>query len=95
LLKYHVSRPLSDQQERMGIARALSLVWSPGHREALYVKSRVVMAARAAGKLPIGGLWHQVKDLEGQEEASRLDRQLCMSDELILHPGQVEVVYRA
>ena len=79
----------------MAIARALSLVWSPGHREALYVKSRVVMAARAAGKLPIGGLWHQVKDLEGQEEASRLDRQLCMSDELILHPGQVEVVYRA
>ena len=53
------------------------------------------MAARAAGKLPIGGLWHQVKDLKGQEEASRLDRQLGMSGELILHPGQVEVVNRA
>ena len=76
-------------------ARALSLVWSPDRREALYLKSRVVMAARAAGKLPIGGLWHQVKDLEGQEEASRLDRQLGMSGELILHPGQVEVANRA
>jgi len=75
-------------------ARALSLVWSPDRREALYLKSRVVMAARAAGKLPIGGLWHRVKDLEGQEEASRLDRQLGMSGELILHPGQVEVVNR-
>jgi citrate lyase subunit beta/citryl-CoA lyase len=75
-------------------ARALSLVWSPDRREALYLKSRVVMAARAAGKLPIGGLWHQVKDLEGQEEASRLDRQLGMTGELILHPGQVEVVNR-
>mgnify|MGYP003305740309 CR=1 FL=1 len=53
------------------------------------------MAARAAGKLPIGGLWQQVKDLEGQEEASRLDRQLGMSGELILHPGQVEVANRA
>jgi len=75
-------------------ARALSLVWSPDRREALYLKSRVVMAARAAGKLPIGGLWHLVKDLEGQEEASRLDRQLGMSGEMILHPGQVEVVNR-
>ena len=53
------------------------------------------MAARAAGKLPIGGLWHQVKDLQGQEEAARLDRQLGMSGELILHPGQVEVANRA
>jgi len=76
-------------------ARALSLVWSLDRREALYLKSRVVMAARAAGKLPIGGLWHQVKDLKGQEEASLLDRQLGMKGELILHPGQVEVVNRA
>ena len=76
-------------------ARALSLVWSLDRREALYVKSRVVMAARTAVKLPIGGLWLQVKDLEGQEEAYRLDRQLRMLGEHILHLGQVEVVNRA
>ena len=47
------------------VERALSTVWSPGGREALYLKSRVVMAARAAGKLPIGGVWQQVRDLDG------------------------------
>ncbi len=75
-------------------ARALNLVWSPDRREALYLKSRVVMAARAAGKLPIGGLWQQVKDLDGFEEACRLERQLGMAGELILHPGQVEITNR-
>ena len=33
--------------------RALGYVWSADGREALYLKSRVVMAARAAGKAPI------------------------------------------
>ena len=37
------------------VARALGYVWSADGRESLYFKSRTVMAARAAGKLPIGG----------------------------------------
>ena len=36
------------------VARALGTVWTPGGRETAYLKSRIVMAARAAGKLPIG-----------------------------------------
>ena len=35
--------------------RALGYVWSADGREVLYLKSRVVMAARAAGKAPLGG----------------------------------------
>ncbi|HYF16757.1 MAG TPA: aldolase/citrate lyase family protein, partial [Ramlibacter sp.] len=45
------------------VARALDTVWSAEGRETLFLKSRVVMAARAAGKLPIGGVWQQVHDL--------------------------------
>jgi citrate lyase subunit beta/citryl-CoA lyase len=71
------------------VARALDTVWSAEGRETLFLKSRVVMAARAAGKLPIGGVWQQVHDLQGQRAAAVLDRALGMSGELVLHPSNV------
>ncbi|MES2999556.1 MAG: CoA ester lyase [Pseudomonadota bacterium] len=71
------------------VARALGTVWSPEGRETLYLKSRAVMAARAAGKLPIGGVWQQVHDLEGLKKAAELDRALGMTGELLLHPSNV------
>jgi len=77
------------------VARALKTVWSPEGRETQYMKSRIVMAARAAGKLPIGGVWQQVHDLEGLKAASAADRQLGMSGELALHPSNVEIINRS
>lgn len=76
------------------VGRALKYVWTPEGRESEYLKSRVVMAARAAGKLPIGGIWQQIKDLEGLAKASQFDRQLGMAGELALHPMQVETINR-
>ena len=52
------------------------------------------MAARAAGKQAIGGLWQQIKDLDGLAKSSAFDRQLGMSGELVLHPMQVETINR-
>lgn len=74
------------------VARALKTVWSLEGRETLYLKSRIVMAARAAGKLPIGGVWQQVHDLEGLRISSEKDRALGMSGELLLHPSNVPTV---
>jgi citrate lyase subunit beta/citryl-CoA lyase len=74
------------------VARALKTVWSVEGRETQYLKSRVVMAARAAGKLPIGGVWQQVHDLEGLKSAAQRDRALGMSGELLLHPSNVAPV---
>jgi len=74
------------------VARALGTVWTPGGRETAYLKSRIVMAARAAGKLPIGGVWQQVHDLEGLRQSSLLDRELGMSGELSLHPSNVTIL---
>ena len=76
------------------VARALDTVWSLEGRETLFLKSRVVMAARAAGKLPIGGVWQQVHDLEGLKVSSEKDRQVGMSGELVLHPSNVDIVNR-
>lgn len=74
------------------VARALNTVWSPGGRESLYVKSRVVMAARAAGKRPIGGVWQQIRDLDGLREAALRDRALGMDGELVLHPTNAAII---
>jgi citrate lyase subunit beta / citryl-CoA lyase len=74
------------------VARALGYVWTPEGRESLYFKSRAVMAARAAGKHAIGGVWQQVKDLEGLRKSSLLDRNLGMSGELALHPSNVATI---
>jgi citrate lyase subunit beta/citryl-CoA lyase len=74
------------------MARALRFVWTPEGRESEYLKARVVMAARAANKVPIGGIWQQIKDLEGLARSSRFDRQLGMAGELALHPMQVETI---
>lgn len=72
-------------------ARALGYVWSPEGRESLYFKSRVVMAARAADKLPVAGLWEQVKDLDGLRAYLTRDRELGMTGELVLHPANVPI----
>lgn len=74
------------------VARALNTVWSPGGRETLYLKSRIVMAARAAGKRPIGGVWQQIRDLDGLRASSLNDRALGMDGELALHPSNVPVI---
>nr|WP_326536605.1 CoA ester lyase [Pseudorhodoferax sp.] len=74
------------------VARALNTVWSAEGRETLFLKSKVVMAARAAGKLPIGGVWQQIHDLEGLRASAERDRALGMSGELLLHPSNVPAV---
>lgn len=70
-------------------ARALGVNWSMDGRESLYVKSRAVMAARAAGKAPYGGLWQQVHDLDGLRDYLGRDRELGMAGAMLLHPSNV------
>jgi citrate lyase subunit beta/citryl-CoA lyase len=87
-----VSAIVGATAKNADVARALNTVWSPEGRETLYLKSRAVMAARAAGKLPIGGVWQQVHDLEGLRKSAERDRALGMSGELVLHPSNVATV---
>jgi citrate lyase subunit beta / citryl-CoA lyase len=91
-LRERVSAICGATAKNADVARALGYVWSPEGRESLYLKSRAVMAARAAGKLPVGGVWQQVHDLTGLREAAMLDRSLGMTGELLLHPSNVATV---
>lgn len=74
------------------LERAMGFEWSEAGTEALYMKSRVVMACRAAGKLPIGGIWQQVHDLDGLKRHAEADRRLGFAGTTMLHPSGADVV---
>lgn len=74
------------------VARALGYQWTPDGLETLYLRSKVVMSARAAGVSPIGGLWQDVHNLDGLKEKATFNRQLGFDGELVLHPSNVPIL---
>jgi citrate lyase subunit beta/citryl-CoA lyase len=75
-------------------ARDLSL---PTEREAeatelLYARSGVVVAAVAAGKHAIDGIWPDVSDAAGLRRDALQGRRLGFAGKSLIHPGQIETV---
>lgn len=77
------------------VARSVGFQWTREGLESLHFKSAVVIAARAAGKMPITGLWQEVHDLEGLRQTALAHRRLGFVGELLLHPSNVPVVNAA
>lgn len=75
-------------------ARAIGYQWTPEGLETLYIRSKVVLAARAAGVHPLVGVWQDVHDLDGLRKSAQFQRQLGFDGELLLHPSNVPVVNR-
>jgi citrate lyase subunit beta/citryl-CoA lyase len=64
--------------------------------ELLYARSRVVVAARAAGlPSPLDGPYPDIHDLDGLRENTLLSRTLGFQGRVVVYPGQVETVQRA
>jgi citrate lyase subunit beta / citryl-CoA lyase len=62
----------------------------------LYARSRIVVAARAAGReQPIDGPWLRLRDLEGLRVDSVRARGLGFQGRIAIHPDQVEVLNQA
>ncbi len=74
------------------VARSVGYQWTVEGLERLYIRSKVVLAARAGNVIPIGGLWQDVHDLNGLREAAQFNRQLGFAGEMIVHPSNVAVV---
>lgn len=91
-LANRVTALIGASAKNADLARAMGFEWSADTFESIYLKSRTVMAARSAGKQPIGGIWQQVHDLEGLRQYATLNRRLGMSGEVILHPSNAAVV---
>lgn len=75
------------------LERNLGFRWTAEGTETLYLRSRAVVAARAAGKpFIIGGLWQEVHDLDGLRKAAQFNKTLGFTGEIVLHPSNVPVV---
>jgi len=75
-------------------ARSLGYVWSKTGSETLYIRSKVLLEARAAGvSYPLIASWFEIADLEGLRADARLNRQLGYSGQVVIHPTHVPVVH--
>lgn len=74
-------------------SRSVGYIWSKEGRETLYLRSKIVLDARAAGiQYPTISSWWDIKDLEGLEQDARFNRQLGYRGQTVMHPSHVPVV---
>ncbi len=78
------------------IARSVGFRWSPEGSETLYLRSRLVLAARAAGlRMVVLGLWQNVADIAGLRAFAEANAALGYRGQVIIHPTHAAVVNTA
>lgn len=79
--------------EEGDLAREIGFEWTVDGWETLYVRSRVLVAARAAGiHNPMTGLVSTLAERDEVERFARQARQLGYSGMMVIHPAHVSVV---
>lgn len=74
-------------------ARAIGYAWTKDGMETLFLRSKVVLDARAAGiQYPTISSWWNIKDLPGLERDARWNRQLGYRGQTVMHPSHVPIV---
>jgi citrate lyase subunit beta/citryl-CoA lyase len=74
-------------------SRSMGYIWSKQGTETLFIRSKAVLDARAAGiQYPTVSSWWDIKDLEGLERDARLNRSLGFRGQTVMHPTHVPVV---
>lgn len=61
-------------------------------RELLYARSALVVAAKAAGRLALDGIWPDIADLAGLRGDALQARRLGFDGKSLIHPDQIAVV---
>jgi citrate lyase subunit beta / citryl-CoA lyase len=75
------------------VQRAVGYRWTAEGLETLYLRSRVVLACRAAGlSHPVCGLWQDLRDLDGLARFAAANRDLGYRGQVLIHPSHVERV---
>jgi citrate lyase subunit beta/citryl-CoA lyase len=74
------------------VSRSIGFQFTPGGQETLYLRSRAVLAARAAGlEFPLVGVWQDLSDPEGARKFSEQNRDLGFRGQVLIHPSHVAV----
>jgi citrate lyase subunit beta / citryl-CoA lyase len=95
LASRRVGALIGPTAEHADIARAIGYEWSPEGTESRYHRSRILLAARAAGVHPLTALWERIRDLDGLERFSVDSRKMGFRGQIVLHPTHVPVVNQA
>lgn len=74
-------------------ARAVGYQWTKDGEETLYLRSKAVLDARAAGiPYPMTSSWWDIRDLDGLRADAERNRRLGMRGMCVMHPTHVPVV---
>lgn len=76
------------------MARALGFTWTPEGLERLYIRSKLLVDARAANCYPIDGAYFELRNSEGLAAEAEFARQLGYRGKLAVHPDQVPIINR-
>lgn len=72
------------------VSRSIGFQFTPGGHETLYLRSRALLATRAAGRqFSWVGLWQDLKDPEGARAFAIQNRQLGFTSMVMIHPSHV------
>lgn len=77
---------LEDYTSDLGVPRTME------GRESLYARTRIVVAARAAGIQPIDSVFSDVSDMEGLKETVRVSKSLGFEGMGCIHPRQISII---
>lgn len=83
---------LGSTAEHADVAREVGYEWTPEGLETLAMRSRVLLACRAAGVHAMTGLWERIKDLDGLRAFAQQGRQLGFRGQIAIHPSHVAVI---
>jgi citrate lyase subunit beta / citryl-CoA lyase len=74
-------------------ARAVGYQWTKHGEETIYLRSKVVLDARAAGiPYPMTSSWWDIRDLDGLRLDAERNRRLGMRGMCVMHPSHVAIV---
>jgi len=72
------------------VSRSIGFQFTPGGQETLYLRSRALLAMRAAGRqFSWVGLWQDLKDPEGARVFALQNRQIGFTTMVMIHPSHV------
>ena len=77
---------LEDYTADLGVARTIE------GRESFYARTRLVVAARAAGIQPIDSVFSDVADMEALRETVKVSKSLGFEGMGCIHPRQIPVI---
>lgn len=74
------------------VSRSVGFQFTAKGFETLYLRSRAVLATRAAGlQFPLVGVWQDLADPEGAKFFSRQNRELGFRGQVLIHPSHIDI----